>query len=98
MTRELRIGREAERDMRAAREWYERAIEGLGDEFLAEVESVLDRIAEAPGQFPVVHRDLRRALLRRFPHAVFFQSDAAEIVVLAVLHQARAPEVAARRK
>ncbi|MDQ3035736.1 MAG: type II toxin-antitoxin system RelE/ParE family toxin [Myxococcota bacterium] len=84
--------------MRSARRWYEQRREGLGDAFLDEIERVLARIEAAPGQFPVVHREVRRALARRFPHAVFFRVDPREIIVLAVLHQARAPGTAARRK
>ena len=46
------------------------------------------RVAAMPAQFPIVHRDLRRALLRGFPYAVYFMSTNAEVVVFAVMHQA----------
>lgn len=53
---------------------------------------MLAAIGTLPASFPLVHRTVRRALLRRFPYAVFFveQGDA-EVVVLAVLHQASDP-------
>ena len=55
------------------------------------VERVLDRVDRMPEQFPVVHRNVHRALIRRFPYAIFFIQDDSERVVLAVLHQAVNP-------
>jgi hypothetical protein len=46
-----------------------------------------------PVLFATVHRDVRRALLWRFPFAVFFTSDADSVLVLAVLHVRRDPDV-----
>jgi hypothetical protein len=43
--------------------------------------------------FATVHRDVRRALLWRFPFAVFFVSDADSVLAIAVLHVRRDPAV-----
>lgn len=56
--------------MQAAYRWYEREREGLGEEFLQIVDRVVGIIADYPEGFPVVHRDIRRALLKRFPYSV----------------------------
>ena len=72
MTRAIEIREPALEDIDAAGRWYEGQDEGLGDEFLAELERVLDRVAALPGQFPQHHGSVRRALLRRFPYAVIF--------------------------
>ena len=50
--------------------WYERQRPGLGDEFLAAVQSARDSIATHPAMHPVIHRDTRRALVHRFPATV----------------------------
>ena len=39
----------------------------------------------------VVHRNLRRALVRRFPFAVFYMFDGDGVFVHAVLHCRRTP-------
>jgi plasmid stabilization system protein ParE len=44
--------------------WYEKQRPGLGNEFLAAAQVVIDAIAARPLMHPVVQRDTRRALLR----------------------------------
>ena len=44
----LRISSEAEAEMTAAARWYERHRLRLGEEFLAAIGSVIERIAENP--------------------------------------------------
>jgi hypothetical protein len=45
-----------------------------------------------PGQFPVVHKSIRRAILRRFPYALMFivEPDDA-LTVIACFHGSRDP-------
>ena len=44
-----------------------------------------------PGPLSVVHRDVRRAVAKRFPYCVYFRTEAVRIVVLAVFHSSRNP-------
>ena len=87
---------EARAELRAAAIWFEEQRVGLGDEFVLEISSVFDRIAENPGQFSlwpskVVLPKIRRAVLTRFPYVVAFEVDADHIAVLAVAHARRRP-------
>ena len=66
--------------------WYEAQREGLGEEFLNAVTRVMDALAESPRQYPVVHRDTRRALVRRFPYSVFYRVMRSDVVVVACFH------------
>ena len=52
---------------------------------------------EYPNAFVLVHKSLRRILLRRFPYALFYRADAERIVVFGVFHQSRDPEMIKRR-
>ena len=79
----------AEDEVRDAYDWYEQRRAGLGGEFLACVEDALDRIARMPEAPASVHRDVRRVLLRRFPHGVFYVVEGDTVVVLAVFHGRR---------
>ena len=81
----------AEADVREAAFWYESKREGLGVEFTLELDSLYERIAKNPEQFPAIEQRTRRALLRRFPYAVYFVVGDAAVVVIAVLHQHRQP-------
>jgi plasmid stabilization system protein ParE len=97
VSRTVVIRPEAETDLAAARDWYEDRMAGLGAEFGREVDLVLSAAAERALGFPVIHRDVRRALIKRFPYGVFFVASEDLVVVLAVLHQARDPAVWKRR-
>lgn len=82
---------EAEADLVNARDWYERQREGLGAAFLLCVEEVLVRIGRTPEMYTVVYHDVRRALTRRFPYAVYYRIAGNEVVVLGILHTRRDP-------
>jgi toxin ParE1/3/4 len=50
--------------------------------------------AEAAGlgrQFPTVFRNVRRALLRRFPYSLFFVVEDETLIVIACFHASRDP-------
>lgn len=85
--------REAERDIEEGAFWYEQQRAGLGVEFVLELDVVLERVETVPRQFPEIEPRVRRALLRRFPYAVYFVIDEEAVGVFAVLHQSRDPEI-----
>lgn len=93
MTAEIRLRPEAERDLADAAAWYEEQRPGLGRQFLDETQVVLSSIAESPLAYGVVHRTVRRALLRRFPFGVFYCAELSRIVVIGILHGSRDPKV-----
>jgi len=72
--------------------WYERRRPGLGDEFLAAIQSSLEGIAAQPTLYAVIHRDTRRALLVRFPYGVFYRLYNDVVVIVACLHGQRDPK------
>ena len=42
--------------------------------------------------YPVVHEGYRRALIRRFPYAVFYEQSEATVTIYAVFHTSRDPD------
>jgi plasmid stabilization system protein ParE len=81
----------AEADITEAARWYEQRSPGLGTEFLRAVDVTLTEIARMPERYPVVRGEARRALLRRFPYAVFFVATPDLVIVLACIHARRDP-------
>lgn len=75
---------QAEDEALEVRQWYESKRLGLGREFGQELNSIVKRIAAGPLQFPRVHGETRRAVLSRFPYAVYFRVADAAVVVLAI--------------
>lgn len=92
MTFSIRISQQASGDIREARDWYEEQVSGLGEEFGRELDIVLRRFGNKPEMYPIVYRNVRRALTRRFPYAIYFVIEADRVSVLRVLHQARDPK------
>ena len=84
--------REARADALEAYRWYENKEVGLGADFRSELSAAIQRIRESPTAYRVLHRDTRRARLRRFPYGVFSREYAEAIVVVAVLHTRRHPK------
>ncbi|MCH9010466.1 MAG: type II toxin-antitoxin system RelE/ParE family toxin, partial [Chloroflexi bacterium] len=56
------------------------------------IEEVLDKVERSPEQYPVIHRGVRRALIRRFPYGIFYLLKEETIVVVAVFHGSRDPK------
>lgn len=80
---------EAKHDILEAAQWYEERRQGLGAEFVRAVDIVLGCIEERPERFLKAYRGLRRALVTRFPYAVYFAIMPTSALVLAVIHQRR---------
>jgi plasmid stabilization system protein ParE len=64
--------------------WYESRSAGLGDQFGEALEPLVERIADMPSAFPRVHGATQRAVLRRFPYAIYFRVAADSVVVLSI--------------
>ena len=62
---------------------------GLGRRSCLCVEEVLERIGRTPEMYTAVYHDVRRALTRRFPYAVYYRIAGNEVVVLGILHTHR---------
>lgn len=92
MTPRLVLRPQAETEVLNARDWYEDQRPGLGDAFATEVDRAVVGILQAPLAHPRVQIEIRRALLRRFPYAIYFRATPDEIVVLAVIHGRRHPQ------
>lgn len=89
----VRFHPEADAEFHEALEWYAHQRVGLDAEFMRCVDVLMARIERHPQQFPVILRGVRRALVKRFPYAIFFEANEREIMILAVFHVRRNPDV-----
>jgi len=89
--RQIVFRQQARGELDEAGDWYEEERIGLGLEFFAEIEHLLQRVTGNPEQFPVLYRGTRKAVARRFPYCVYFRERNQIIVVVAVFHSARNP-------
>jgi toxin ParE1/3/4 len=91
VTRTVLFRPQAAAEARAARRWYEEQQPGLGARFADAIDEAIERIASSPAAFPVVHGEIRRAVVRRFPYGIYFREHADELVIIAVMHGRRHP-------
>jgi plasmid stabilization system protein ParE len=91
MIRELVIRRRALAEIQRARDEYSQL--GHGGRFFDDLELVLEAARAMPLRFPIIYGEVHRALLRRYPYAVFFRIRPVTmtVVILAVVHQRSDP-------
>ena len=88
----IRFSSDADAELAEARQWYAHQRQDLDLEFMDSVHEALTRVVHNPHFYPIVYRNLRRAVVRRFPFAIFFDVREDEIQVIAVFHSRRNPE------
>lgn len=93
MSRYIILSPDAKADIRSATRWYENKGINLSLRFTAETEIIFTRIALYPLQFPLVHKRVRRAVMKEFPYCIFFTVKKYSVFVIAVLHQHRANSI-----
>lgn len=86
MTLPLVFRPEVRDEINEACKWYDQRLRNLGDRFLAAVELALESIQANPCACGLVHRDVRAALLKRFPYLIYYRIEASRIVVVAIQH------------
>lgn len=85
----------------AAQEFYEAVVfyniqqQGLGQEFAKEVQATIERIKQNPEAWTTVFssKRARRCLTNRFPFGIIYQIRHDSILILAVWHQRRRPQI-----
>ena len=87
----VQVRRAAELDVAEAQLWYETQRSGLGAEFHSEVSQVIDRLAETPLIYQTVYRDVRRAIVHRFPYLLWYRILGEEVTVFACTHGGQDP-------
>ena len=92
MSYELQVRRAAELDIAEAQVWYESRQSGLGGQFRSEVSLVIERLAETPLIYQIAHRDVRRAIVRRFPYLIWYRVLGKTVTVLACTYAGHDPE------
>jgi toxin ParE1/3/4 len=91
MAAELITAPEAEDDIADAYAWYESRRPGLGEEFLSCVDACIEVILRTPQLYTLAHENYRRALVRRFPYAVFYEYTGDTVTVYCIFHTSRDP-------
>jgi toxin ParE1/3/4 len=84
---------EAQAEFDEAFDYYDAQKVGLGVTFAGRVQEVFDRISANPLLHAVVLRDIRKAVVARFPYCVYYRPEPTRVQVIAVFHTSRDPSV-----
>jgi plasmid stabilization system protein ParE len=95
----VRLRKKALADVSRIRTWYREIDPTLDDRFVHSLNQGLDRIQDHPFGYQIVYRNSRRILLDRFPYSVFYliqdaSAQGANVIVLAIIHHKRNPDLA----
>lgn len=85
---------EAEDDLKETLSYYyEDKRTGLGYDFLLQVDAGINFINRNPEIHPIEYKETRRHLIKRFPYKIIYLVEEEEIIILAVIHGKRRPDL-----
>jgi plasmid stabilization system protein ParE len=96
MSYTIRFSQLASDDLTEILGWYkEQNIEGLHKQFIEAISKVLKRLENNPQSNAIVHKEVRQALLKKFPYKILYTFDngIVEVLIIAVIHQKRDPKI-----
>lgn len=83
----------AEQELVDAASYYEEQNQGLGLEYLAEVESAVNLLMRYPAAGAVVRGSVRRLILPKFPYSLLYRVVYDDLIrILAIAHHRRKPQ------
>jgi toxin ParE1/3/4 len=83
---------EALEDIQDAYHWYEGQLTNLGEEFLKELNKVLDKLEKTPQYYSYSFDEFRDVRLKRFPYLVLYKIDGNKVYINSVRHVSRRPK------
>ena len=78
-------------EIKASYDWYQEQSDGLGEDFLNELESSYEAIIELAETWPKFQNNFRRFLLSKFPFSVVYREQDNVVYVVTVMHNSRKP-------
>jgi len=85
-------------DVLEAFDWYELQREGLGNEFLYELETFYDSLQRNPNTYSYYEKLVRQGKIRRFPYMVVYEVFESSIVIYSVFMAKQNPDKKERYK
>jgi toxin ParE1/3/4 len=89
--KQVRLHEEALAELESEALFYEAKIKGLGERFASEVEAAVKIAAEFPEMGSPFKFGTRRVFPKKFPFSIVYRVRPSEVVVLAVVADARKP-------
>ncbi len=85
------VKEEAKSEISEAFFWYEDKQKDLGKRFLIALQNSFSVISKNPTIFAKKNKDMRHAMIRKFPYVAIYEIEDSDIVIYAVFHTSRNP-------
>lgn len=83
----------AEAELWEAVDWYDSKKNRLGKLFARELQEIMQSIRKHPTRFPKIHKEIRKAVLKKFPYVVIYEILNDTVFVLSIFHTSRNPKI-----
>jgi plasmid stabilization system protein ParE len=90
--RRLVVRKQAEIEIAAAIDWYQKQNPVAAQNFATAVEHVLKAIQENPFHYQVIEAEIRRAVMSTFPYRLIYLVTDTDVAVISCLRTSRDPE------
>ena len=97
MEEKYKLEPSAKKDIKESVKYYEERKEGLGGEFIDEVNLKIQEIVEKPEKYAIYYKEVRKASLKRFPFNIIYAIKDAFISIIGVWHKSRDPNQLEKR-
>jgi plasmid stabilization system protein ParE len=87
----------AEADFADAVRWYSQILPGLAADFALCIDEAVDRVMHNPHAYAPVFRNVRKAVVRRFPYSVVYRVSDTHVQIEAFFPDKMAPTALYRR-
>jgi len=74
-----------------ARDYYDDLLFGLGKSFIIEIEKTINIIKKNPLAYPIINKNIRKAVIMKFPYSILYIIEEDIVYLLAIMHQKRKP-------
>ena len=89
----IRLLPAARQELDAAVDWYEDQRAGVGAALMTQIRGTFTRISSNPELHPKIYRDLRKAVVAKFPYIVIYRETSTEVLIVSVFHTSRNPSI-----
>ncbi|MGQ7945655.1 type II toxin-antitoxin system RelE/ParE family toxin [Flavobacterium sp. WC2509] len=97
---QLKIDTEALNDIQETFEWYEMQLKGLGLRYKTQVKKQINSLKKDPYLFSIKYNEIRCRKIEKFPFLIHYliNENTKNVIVFAVFHTSRNPEIWKRNK
>lgn len=82
---------DADNEIIDAFNWYNNQKQGLGEEFLKELDTCIIKLQTQPSYYGFVKKQYRSVNIRRFPYIIVFRIAGLKVFIKSVKHTSRKP-------